>query len=191
MKKTNAVYKIFNKITGDFYVGSAKGFKAHRWSNHQNKMKNENHNKKINVLIKLYGFNKDDWDYEVLEHVHDYELEDREEYWTKLLNPTLNVKDSTKRPKISYYKRKQTNEKISKAMSGSNNPMWKGLLLDDDVLRIRLLFAIGLTNKEIYELYKNKISKSMLSEIKNYKKYKHIKLEDYVISDYTATLEVV
>ena len=49
MEKISAVYKITNKITGDFYIGSSKDVKI-RWAHHKCKSTWKNNPNKQNVF---------------------------------------------------------------------------------------------------------------------------------------------
>ena len=83
---TSGVYKITNKITGDFYIGSSKNIKR-RWYGHKCCSSWErNPNVKLYQAFIKYGLNN--FTFEVLEETAD--LREREQHWIKRLKPTYN-----------------------------------------------------------------------------------------------------
>lgn len=96
--KSRGIYKITNKVNGDFYVGSTyRNFKA-RWHEHQNSLlrKLENGGKfdtphLCNAFIK-YGFNN--FYLEILEIIESDDqqyIRSREKHYVTLLQPAYNI----------------------------------------------------------------------------------------------------
>lgn len=86
MEKISGVYKITNKITGDFYIGSSKDIKG-RWVRHKSPSRWKQHPKSL--LYKdfqeygIYNFN-----FEIIEETNS--IREREQYFIDLLKPTYN-----------------------------------------------------------------------------------------------------
>lgn len=85
-KKISGVYKITNKITGDFYIGSSKDIKL-RWYIHKTPYTIKQHpNVKLYKSMAQYG--RDNFTIEVIEETTD--LREREQYWIEQLKPVYN-----------------------------------------------------------------------------------------------------
>ena len=88
MNTISGVYKITNKITGDFYVGSSKDIKnrlaVHRcqstWNNHPNNP--------MYLDMQKYGTNK--FVFEILEEAEPDKLKEKEQQFIEKLKPTYN-----------------------------------------------------------------------------------------------------
>ena len=108
--KIAGVYKITNKITGDFYVGSSKNIK-YRWATHKClSMWKQQPNSKLYQDMSQYG--RDNFTIEVIEKTDN--LREREQYWIEQLKPTYNdrhadgidtdkYKEATRRCYKEYY----------------------------------------------------------------------------------------
>ena len=84
--KISGVYKITNKITGDFYIGSSQNIK-HRWANHKSPSRWKQHpNSKLYKDMASYGL--DNFIFEILEETAG--LKEREQYWIEQLKPSYN-----------------------------------------------------------------------------------------------------
>lgn len=118
--KIAGVYKITNKITGDFYIGSSKNIE-NRWAQHRcSSMWKKQPNSKLYQDMVSYGL--DNFKFEVLEETAD--LRNREQYWVDQLKPSYNVrrangcdierrKESHKRCSKEYHKAHR-NERLTK-----------------------------------------------------------------------------
>ena len=84
--KISGVYKITNKITGDFYIGSSKNIER-RWSTHKSpsRWKLRSGMKLYQAFIK-YGLNN--FTFDIIEETTD--LHNREQYYIEQLNPSYN-----------------------------------------------------------------------------------------------------
>ena len=88
MKKTSAVYKITNTITGDFYIGSSKNIKR-RWANHKIPSTwNKYPNNPMYLDMRKYGIDK--FAFEILEEVEIDSLKEIEQQFIEKLKPTYN-----------------------------------------------------------------------------------------------------
>lgn len=86
--KISAVYKIFNTITNDFYIGSSKDVKR-RWNQHKRTSVWED--KQTNPLyqdFQKYGLDK--FRFQILAPVRPEYLKDVEQEFIDLLHPTYN-----------------------------------------------------------------------------------------------------
>ena len=101
--KISGVYKITNKITGDFYIGSSKDIKK-RWSKHKNPSGQKRQpNSKLYKAMVSYGL--DNFTFEIIEKTDN--LREREQYWIDKLKPSYNVRRAKGLDKDSirqYYK---------------------------------------------------------------------------------------
>ena len=110
--KISAVYKITNKITGDFYIGSSKDIKL-RWAQHKRKSTwNRYSNNQMYLDMQRYGVEK--FVFEVLEEVEIEKLKEKEQYFIETLKPTYNnnrakgwdverLKESQRKSQNKYY----------------------------------------------------------------------------------------
>ena len=117
--KIAGVYKITNKITGDFYIGSSKNIKK-RWTTHKSPSTHKQHpNSKLYKSMAQYGLGN--FIFEILEETDN--LKEREQYWIKQLSPTYNdryadgynikrCKETNRRRSKEWYKAHQ-NEKLA------------------------------------------------------------------------------
>ena len=97
----SGVYKITNKVTGDFYIGSSKNIKFrwawHWWPSAWKKQPN------FRLYKDMARLGKDNFTFEVLEET--VELHIREQYWIDKLKPTYN----SYRAYVDINKRKEHN----------------------------------------------------------------------------------
>jgi len=85
----SGIYKISNKISGDFYIGSAKRFKE-RWRAHENDLKNGNHfNPRLQHSFNKYG--SDAFTFEILE-ITEGDLKTRREIEAKYIKENWGLK---------------------------------------------------------------------------------------------------
>lgn len=86
MNKISGVYKITNKITSDFYIGSSKNINR-RWITHKSPSNWARHpNSKLYQDMAQYGL--DNFGIEILEETNN--LHEKEQYFISLLCPTYN-----------------------------------------------------------------------------------------------------
>ncbi len=87
----SGIYKIANKVTGDFYIGSTKNFEK-RFKEHVSSLKNKRH---VNTILQKvhnkYGIEKLSFD--IIDTVKDLnQLESREQYYLDTLQPKYNIR---------------------------------------------------------------------------------------------------
>ena len=119
--KICGIYKITNKVTGDFYIGSSKDVKR-RWKEHKCQSKwNEQPNNPMYLDMQKYGTDKFVFEIlEILEVVEPEHLKETEQQFIEKLKPTYNnyrasgcdferYKEYQKEYQIEYYQ--QNHEK--------------------------------------------------------------------------------
>lgn len=84
------IYKITNKITNDFYIGSAINFKNRKWGHISSLRKNKHKNQFIQNSWNKYG--EEAFIFDIVEVVDKKEnLIIQEQYWMDKLSPTFNL----------------------------------------------------------------------------------------------------
>ena len=107
------VYKITNRVTDKFYVGSTCNFKR-RMSEHFGKLRrNTHHSKEMQEDYNTYG--RDSFYVEVLEEGENTVLRDREQYYIDKFNPVENGYNQS----TSAYA-----NNVPHPMYGENNPFY-------------------------------------------------------------------
>ena len=86
MNKTSGVYKIINKITGEFYVGSSKNIKQ-RWYSHRTPAYWQQ-NPSLRLYQDMSKLGKNNFIIEIIEETDN--LREREQYWIDQLKPSYN-----------------------------------------------------------------------------------------------------
>lgn len=104
------IYKITNKITGDFYIGQSTNIKT-RFSQHRSL--NKTPKSELNKAIVKYG--KENFTYEIVEMCSKEKLLEREAYYIKELQPTYNYIGLT------------NNTKFKSLISKATKQWWKNL----------------------------------------------------------------
>lgn len=80
----SGIYKLFNKVTEKFYIGSAVNFRA-RWTQHKSKLRSNKHpNKFIQASWNLHG--EDVFEFIILEYCEKDVLLQREQIWLDQTN---------------------------------------------------------------------------------------------------------
>lgn len=119
--KISGVYKITNKITGEFYIGSSKNIKQ-RWSAHKSPSTWKGHQ---GVLLyqafQQYGLKN--FDFEIIEETN--KLHEREQYFIDLLKPEYNIRVATIGTAIEEYK-KQYQKQYQRQYQKQYNKSEKG-----------------------------------------------------------------
>lgn len=85
-KKTSGIYKISNKITGDFYIGSSKNIEK-RWANHKC-MSEWTQCSGMRLYKDMSQYGLENFSFEVIEETTS--LHEREQYWIEQLGPSYN-----------------------------------------------------------------------------------------------------
>ena len=113
MNKIIGIYKITNKITGDFYIGSSKDVKL-RLAVHKCKSTWKNYpNKQLYQDMQKYGVDK--FEFEILEEVEENSLKEKEQYFIETLKPTYN---SNRANGFDFERRKKYNKEYQKSDKG-------------------------------------------------------------------------
>lgn len=86
------VYAIWNNITEDFYVGSAKNFRDRIQKHNYDLKSRTHHNKNLVDAIKTYGY--DNFDVFILRKSEIYTKLDDEQWAIDITNPTYNISRS-------------------------------------------------------------------------------------------------
>lgn len=85
--KISGVYKITNKITGEFYIGSSSNIKE-RWGCHKS-ISTWKYNPGMLLYIAFQQYGLDNFDFEIIEQTDD--IKNREQYFIDLLRPAYNT----------------------------------------------------------------------------------------------------
>ena len=86
--KISGDYRITNRITGDFYIGSSKNVKRRlaehkcpsRWKQYKNNP----------MYLDMQKYGTDKFEFEILEEVEEDKLKEKEQEFIEALNPTYN-----------------------------------------------------------------------------------------------------
>lgn len=154
------IYKIANKITGDFYIGSAVNYER-RISVHKNHLKNgKHHNPYLQHIFNKYGI--DNLSFELIKHVKLKEdlIKIEQEYLDKL-NPKYNIRtiaDSNLGIKYS----EKAKQKISNSRKGQRLKEETKIKISNTLKgrKISKETILKMSNKKISEETKNKMSKN-------------------------------
>lgn len=149
------IYKITKKENGKSYIGQSNDIER-RFKEHQTK-------KDIPIDLAIQKYGVDAFDYEVIEECSLNQLDEREIYWIKYYN-TFNG--------FGY----NCNEGGGNSR-GENNSNTK--LTNKDVEYIRTQYNLHKRRKEVYELFKDKISFSAFASIWDGTTWKDIMPEVY------------
>ena len=116
--KISGVYKITNKITGDFYIGSSKDVK-HRWAVHKSPSRwNQHPNNPMYLDFQEYGLEK--FVFEILEVVEPDSLKKVEQQFIETLKPTYNSCNA-KGLNIERYKEYEKSDKGKESHKKAQN----------------------------------------------------------------------
>lgn len=168
MKKMG-IYKITNLKTNKCYIGRSSNLERRR-KDHFRLFSTKGHkeyNKALYKSMRKHG--KENFIFEVIEYLDDYSLApNKEQYWIKYFD--------------SYHSGYNEDEggvggSVKGHCSGVNNG--RALLTEKEIVEIRTDFLNGLTRKESYKKFKNKISNSAFGKIWQGKSYSNIMPEVY------------
>ena len=85
------IYKIWNEVNDNLYIGQTSTSISARWSNHKQKSKEENTH--LYLAMRKYGIDK--FHIEEIEEVANSALNEREKYWINFYNSYYNGYNST------------------------------------------------------------------------------------------------
>lgn len=152
------IYKITNKLNNKSYIGQSNDIQR-RFSEHC--YKNTNSGIPLDIAINKYG--KDNFIFEVVEECKIEELNKKETFWIKYYN--------------TVEKGYNCNYGGDSKLIGENNP--NSLLTEEEVIFIRKSYANHQKQKDIYILFKDKISFKYFQRIWQGKSWSHIMPEVY------------
>lgn len=118
------VYKITNKVTGDFYVGSSSVSIPWRFRKHKYHFRKNNHpNKFLQNVWNKYG--EESLSFEVVEFCSPLDCVSREQYYIDFLNPKYNI-ERFANSSLGRIASEETRKKMSLARTGKsqNQPRW-------------------------------------------------------------------
>ena len=152
------IYKYTNKVNGKIYIGQSINLEQRRYA-HKSSAYNEkanDYNSQFHQAIRKYGF--DNFDYEVIAEISNEEytktmLDDLEIYFIKYYDSYKNGYNATFGG--------DNNE--CRAHKGENNG--RALLTKEDVIYIRECYNAHIPFRQIYEEYKDTISKRGLQKV--------------------------
>lgn len=156
------IYKITNKKTGKSYIGQSNDIER-RFKEHQTV--GEKSRIPVDIAIQKYG--KNSFTYEIIELCSISQLNDKEEYWIKYYN--------------TFKKGYNCNSGGNQSSIGENNGRAK--LTEDDVKIIRQAYAKHYRQKDIYELFKDKISFNHFQNVWSGKCWSNIMPEVFTIEN--------
>lgn len=147
------IYKITRKETGKSYIGKSNNIER-RFQEH--KTKGENSRIPLDIAIQKYGSKS--FSFEVIEECQIEKLNEREQYWIKYYDTKNNGYNCT--------------DGGDSQSEGSNNGRSK--LIEKDIIQIRLAYAEHKKQKDVYELYKDKVSFGHFQNIWQGRVWSHI-----------------
>ncbi len=161
------IYKYTNKINGHSYIGQSINLEQRKLA-HQSAAFNENandYNSQFHQAIRKYGL--ENFTYEVIAEISS------EEYTKEML-------DDLEIYFINYYDTFKNGYNATEG--GSNNPKrihsgesnGRALLSESDVIYIRECYNAHIPFKQVYEEFKDKISKRGLQKVWWFDTWKHI-----------------
>lgn len=177
----SGIYKILNKVTGDFYIGSACKLERRKYEHFNLLTKNKHYNK---FLQRSYNKYKD-FEFIILFNCEKEELLKTEQSYLDLLKPVYNLtpvagsmlgfKFSEKTKKI---KSEQAAMQIKKAKENrlTNSKL---LLTIEDVVEIKKLIAFNYSGEYISKLFK--VASTTISAIKT--KTTWFEIPDYIVDE--------
>lgn len=168
MDKISGIYKITNKETGKFYIGSSNNIYK-RWDCHKRQLNDGTHiNKYLQLSWNKHG--EDVFAFEVLEECEEKDLlKVEQKYIDKYFNSgnMYNICSNASAPMTNRKHSPDTLEKLSKShkglMSGEKNPMYGKHLSDETKKKLSERFS-GVNNpfygRKLSDESKAKISKA-------------------------------
>ena len=151
------IYKITNNVNGLIYIGQSINIKT-RWKDHRCKKKwNRQPGSYLYNAFKKYGLKN--FTFEIIEECNTDMLNEKEIYYIKL------------------YKSNDKNFGYNLNIGGNNTigeDNGRSLLTEYDIIDIRTLRSQFKTKDEVYDKYKDRISKSGFADIWQGRRWPHI-----------------
>ena len=115
MEKISGIYRITNRITGDFYIGSSKNVKRRlaehkcpsRWKQYKNNP----------MYLDMQKYGTDKFEFEILEEVEVEHLKEAEQQFIEKLKPIYNNRNANG---CDIERKKETRRKVSKEYQKSD-----------------------------------------------------------------------
>jgi group I intron endonuclease len=163
------IYKITNKCNNHIYIGKSNNIER-RFNDHKRLALTEGHkefNKSLYCAIRKYGI--ENFIFEIIEELEDYTKSgEREQYW------------------INYYDSYNNGYNESLGGDGGSSPghcsgekNGRAKLSKEDVILIRQKYKDGISKKECYEIFKDKISEGGFARVWQGQTWKDIMPEVY------------
>lgn len=144
------IYKITNLINNKIYIGKTNDSNR-RWKDHQRlafTINNKEYGKTLYKAMRKYGL--ENFQFDMIEELFDYNIAgEREKYWIKYYDSWQNG-----------YNENQGGEGGSSKGHCLGEANGRAKLNKEDVIFIRTKYAEGISRKECYKFFKNKISES-------------------------------
>ena len=158
------IYKITNLITKKCYIGKTNN-SDRRWRDHKRLAFTENHkeyNKILYQSMRKYGI--ENFIFEIIEELEDYSISsEREKYWISYYNSYYNGYNETPGG---------DGGSLKGHCQGSSNGRAK--LTEEDVIKIRTLYAQGISKANCYKMFKNKITEGGFTRVWSGRTWTHI-----------------
>lgn len=114
------IYKITNLKNQKFYIGQSKNLNNREHNHFYQLERNEHHNEILQNSFNKHG--KENFIFEVLEEIDSNYLSNREKYWLDFYGGLNNKKIYNMKDPLTNEYSDYTKVKVSKIMSGENNP---------------------------------------------------------------------
>ena len=160
MKKCG-IYIIKNKINNKVYIGQSVDIMC-RWYAHKNSAKGKSQDSYTKIHTAMNKLGIDNFYIEILEECEYSKLDEREIYWIDFFNSYKNGYNMTLG--------RDSNR-------GESNG--RHLLVEEQVIEIRLAYGNKIPFREVYNKYKGVISKRGLQKVWHFETWKHILPEVY------------
>lgn len=160
MKKCG-IYIIKNKINNKVYIGQSVDIMC-RWYAHRNSAKGKSQDSYTKIHTAMNKLGIDNFYIEILEECEYSKLDEREIYWIDFFNSYKNGYNMT--------------------LGGDSNrgeSNGRHLLVEEQVIEIRLAYGNKIPFREVYNKYKGVISKRGLQKVWHFETWKHILPEVY------------
>lgn len=143
------IYKITNKNNGKIYIGQSNNIERRKKEHFNNNIYNSS---KIDKAIINEG--KDNFLFEVIEECLESELDSKERYWIKHYNSFIDGYNQTR--------------------GGQGHYLGRPKLETEDIKQIRIAYNNHIPWKEVYEIYKDRISVDGFKHIWQGNRWKYI-----------------
>ena len=161
MMKKCGIYIIKNKINNKVYIGQSVDIMC-RWYAHKNSAKGKSQDSYTKIHTAMNNLGIENFYIEILEECEYSQLNKREKHWINFFD--------------SY------NNGYNMTLGGESNrgeTNGRAILTEEQVIEIRLAYGNKIPFREVYEKYKNIISKRGLQKVWHYETWKYVLPEVY------------